>query len=115
MIQDVSRPGQNKDLSAAGGPEDIGQLGLRLRMPGPTKRAPALLARLAAEGRLFEVAPSSEVVWEYGSSFFIQDPQGFGNRLFHTHRYEPDYPWIARRDLDPNRYANMNRLCTRNH
>ena len=68
-----------------------------------------------AEGRLFEVAPNSEVVWEYVSPFFIQDPQGFGNRVFRAHRYEPDYPGIAGRDLDPDRYANMNRLYSGSH
>ena len=68
-----------------------------------------------AEGRLFEVAPNNEVVWEYVSPFFIQDPQGFGNRVFRTHRYGPDYPGITGRDLDPARYPNLNRLYRRNH
>lgn len=62
------------------------------------------------EGRLFEVTPGGEVVWEYVSPFFHQDPQGYANRVFRTHRYGPDYPGLIGQDLDPERYANLNRL-----
>ena len=67
------------------------------------------------EGRLFEVAPNNEVVWEYISPFSLQDPQGYGNRVFRSHRYGPDYPGLAGRDLDPDRYANLNRLYGGSH
>ncbi|MFQ6029002.1 MAG: hypothetical protein ACE5Q6_16095, partial [Dehalococcoidia bacterium] len=63
-----------------------------------------------AEGRLFEVTPGSEVVWEYVSPLFLPDPQGYGNRVFRTRRYGPDFPGLAGRDLDPERYANLNRI-----
>ena len=29
---------------------------------------------------------------------------------FRAHRYGPDYPGLQGRDLDPDRYANLNRL-----
>ena len=63
-----------------------------------------------SEGRLFEVTPGSEVAWEYISPLFLPDPQGYGNRVFRTHRYGPDCPGLTGRDLDPARYANLNRI-----
>jgi len=62
------------------------------------------------EGRLFEVTPRGEVVWEWISPFFMQDPQGYANRIFRAHRYGPDHPALHGRDLDPARYGNLNRL-----
>ena len=61
-------------------------------------------------GRIFEVTPASEVVWEYSSPFFADGQQGVANRVFRAHRYGPDHPALAGRDLDPSRYANLNRL-----
>ena len=67
------------------------------------------------EGRLFEVTPSNEVVWEYISPFFFRDPQGYANRVFRAHRYGPDHPALAGRDLDPARYASLNHLYGGKH
>jgi len=61
-------------------------------------------------GRIFEVNVASEVVWEYISPFFAQGQQGMANRVFRSHRYGPDHPALAGRDLDPTRYGNLNRL-----
>ena len=62
------------------------------------------------EGRMFEVSPKGEVVWEYLSPFFRRDREGFANRIFRAHRYDPDYPGLSGRDLDPARHADLNRL-----
>ena len=61
-------------------------------------------------GRLFEVTPANEVVWEYISPFFAQGQQGFTNGVFRAHRYGPDHPALLGRDLDPSRYSNLNRV-----
>ena len=68
-------------------------------------------------GRIFEVTRSKEIVWEYIYPFFaagrVQTPGAqpdYVNSLFRAHRYGPDYPGLAGRDLDPARYANLNRL-----
>jgi len=68
-------------------------------------------------GRIFEVTANKEVVWEYINPFFTQgQPQASGapgesiNSLFRSHRYGPGFSAFKGRDLDPNRYANLNRL-----
>ena len=63
-----------------------------------------------ANGRLFEVTPSCEVVWEYISPFFAEGNNGVANGVFRAHRYGPDDPALAERDLDPGRFGNLNRL-----
>jgi len=35
---------------------------------------------------------------------------GQANSVFRAHRYGPDHPALAGKDLDPQRYANLNRL-----
>ena len=66
-------------------------------------------------GRIFEVAPSTEIVWEYINPFFVTganraNPTDLSNAVFRAHRYGPDHPALAGKDLDPARYANINRL-----
>jgi outer membrane protein assembly factor BamB len=60
----------------------------------------------AATGRLFEVTPSGEVVWEYVVPQFAEYPDvaarnfkgGAHNSIFKTHRYRPDQiPWLQPR------------------
>ena len=69
-----------------------------------------------APGRLFEVTPRGEVVWEYINPFFVYGKRAGGeemehsNATFRCHRYGPDHPALAGRDLDPARYAALNRL-----
>ena len=65
-------------------------------------------------GRLFEVTAAGQVVWEYVSPFFDQGPQGMANRVFRAHRYGPNHPALAGRDLDPSRYGNLNRMYADN-
>ncbi len=63
-----------------------------------------------ANGRLFEVTPTGEVVWEYISPFFAEGNNGMANGVFRAHRYGPEDPALLGRDLDPNRHSNLNRL-----
>ncbi|HWO72031.1 MAG TPA: aryl-sulfate sulfotransferase [Dehalococcoidia bacterium] len=62
-------------------------------------------------GRVFEVTRRGEVVWEWISPFVNRNPAGMAmSWLFRAHRYEPDHPALAGRDLDPARYRDLNRL-----
>ena len=68
-----------------------------------------------APGRLFEVTPEHDIVWEY-----INPMPGSGRpvvagasntpvSVFRAHRYAPDHPALRGKDLDPGRYADLNR------
>ena len=67
-------------------------------------------------GRFFEVTPRSEIVWEYINPFPVfgrrtgREKAENSNASFRCHRYGADHPALAGRDLDPARYANLNRL-----
>ena len=61
-----------------------------------------------APGRIFEVTTSGEVVWEYLNPFNIIGAQGTSSGVFRAHRYAPDDPSLAGRDLDPARYEELN-------
>jgi hypothetical protein len=70
-----------------------------------------------AAGRIFEVTPSKELVWEYINPVFLggqgptdANPTSINNAVFRAHRYGPDYPGLQGKELDPGRYANINRL-----
>ena len=70
-----------------------------------------------APGRIFEVTPAGEIAWEYINPYLAESgygvgesASGFANSVFRAHRYGPDHPALAGRDLDPARYANRNRL-----
>ena len=65
-----------------------------------------------AHGRLFEVTHRGEIVWEYVNPFFAPDRSGrnLSNATFRVHRYGPEFPGFTGRDLDPARYANLNRV-----
>ena len=66
---------------------------------------------------MFEVTPRGEVVWEYINPFFLYSDAAGGaggteytNATFRCHRYNPDHPALAGRDLDPRRHAGLNRI-----
>ena len=67
-----------------------------------------------AKGQFFEVTRSKKVVWEYINPFYVANPRlgGRVNMVFRAHRYGVDHPALADRDLDPARFANLNRLYT---
>ncbi len=62
-------------------------------------------------GRLFEVTRAGEVVWEWINPFVNNDSRGGPTvSIYRAHRYGPDHPALADRDLDPARFGNLNRL-----
>jgi Arylsulfotransferase (ASST) len=62
-------------------------------------------------GRLFEVTRRHEVVWEWINPFVNANRRGDPSvSVYRAHRYDPDHPAVAGRDLDPRRYAEINRL-----
>ena len=70
-----------------------------------------------APGRAFEVTPDGQIVWEYVNPFLAPgggvaggNPGDMTNSMFRAHRYAPDYSGLSSRDLDPQRYGNLNRL-----
>ena len=67
-----------------------------------------------APGRMFEVTPGKDIVWEYINPFFGRVGVGRAtesvNAVFRAHRYGPEHPGLAGKDLDPARFANLNRL-----
>jgi len=67
-----------------------------------------------SHGRLFEITPRQEIVWEYINPFFVPNPRlgGNHNMMFRAHRYEPDHPALQGKDLDPARYVSLNGVYT---
>ena len=63
-----------------------------------------------APGRIFEVTQSREIVWEYINPFYGDIGGPPQNGVFRAHRYGPDHPALIGKDLDPDRYGNLNRL-----
>lgn len=70
-----------------------------------------------APGRIFEVTPAKDIVWEYINPFVGMSGYGVGgtvsgyaNSVFRAHRYGPDHPALQGKDLDPESHANLNRL-----
>ena len=41
-------------------------------------------------GRLFEVTPEGELVWEYVNPYFNEGPNGLNNRVFRAYRYSAE-------------------------
>ncbi len=61
-----------------------------------------------SHGRLFEVTPDGEIVWEYINPVIAGGPVNQGdaiptgqNAVFRCYRYAADYPGLAGRDLTP--------------
>ncbi len=62
-------------------------------------------------GRLFEVTRAHEVVWEWINPFVNNDSRGEPTvSIYRAHRYDVDHPAFVGRDLDPERFGNLNRL-----
>ena len=66
-------------------------------------------------GRIFEVTPNKEIVWEYINPFFVtganrSNPTDLSGAVFRAHRYGPDHSALEGKNLDPARYANINNL-----
>jgi hypothetical protein len=63
-----------------------------------------------AAGRLFEITSGGEIVWEWVSPFVGNMRGQSYSWIFRAHRYSPEHPALARRDLDPAASSDMNRL-----
>jgi hypothetical protein len=61
-----------------------------------------------ASGRLFEVTPRWETVWEYVSPWILPSRFGPTPVVFRAYRLAKDDPRVAGRDLSPERYAALN-------
>jgi hypothetical protein len=61
-------------------------------------------------GRVFEITPRGETVWEWVTPFVTMNMGHARPWIFRAYRYSPDYPGLAGRVLDPARYAELNRL-----
>jgi len=65
-------------------------------------------------GRFFEVNTTGEIVWEYIVPFYNHrdtlSPYGLSNCTFRCHRYDPDYPGLQGKQLDPDKLDMWNRL-----
>ena len=56
-------------------------------------------------GRIFEVTPDKEIVWEFISPFFeFHEMFGWTSHIFMAHRYGDDYPGLQGKPLDPDRF-----------
>ena len=72
------------------------------------------------KGRLFEITPEGDIVWEYFTAYnqfgaIVQGDNPFGNSTFRAYRYAPDYPAFDGLDLTPGLPVESNPLpfdCT---
>ncbi len=62
------------------------------------------------KGRIFEVTPDCEIVWEYVSPVYLPYHGSYCNWLWRVHRYSPDFPGLKGKDLDPGKLAWVNRV-----
>ena len=64
-------------------------------------------------GRVFEVTPEGEIVWEYISPFYndcYHDSFGRISQLFKAYRYAPDFPGLKDKDLNTKNCEVFNRI-----
>lgn len=59
----------------------------------------------STKGRIFEVTPEKEIVWEFLNPFYIQkERMGRTNYIFRAHRYGYDYAGLKGKDLNPGKF-----------
>ena len=70
-----------------------------------------------ATGRFIEVTMGNQIVWEFINPLFADSGRlvggsadGRANSVFRAHRFAPDSPALRGRDLDLDRYGNLNRI-----
>ena len=70
-------------------------------------------------GRTFEVTQDKEIVWEFINPFYTQtigsvmmenSDLGKNNMVHRATRYAPDYPGLAGKDLNPDRFKVLNQM-----
>lgn len=75
------------------------------RLPGDN-----VLVCEGGSGRLFEITRRGQVVWEFINPFTVMQRGQVSVSVFRAHRYLPDAPALAGRDLNPDRYSDLNRI-----
>ena len=63
-----------------------------------------------SHGRVFEVTPDHDIVWEYVSPYFLPVRDGESNALFRAHRYGPGDSALRGWSPDPDRFAGLKAL-----
>jgi len=63
-----------------------------------------------ATGRVFELTRRGETVWEWITPFSTTTNGRTRAWIFRVHRYAPDFHGLQGRSLDPERFADFNRL-----
>jgi arylsulfotransferase ASST len=63
-----------------------------------------------ASGRVFEVTRRGETVWEWVTPFSTNNQGRVRAWIFRVYRYAPDFPGLRGLALDPQKYADLNRL-----
>jgi hypothetical protein len=63
-----------------------------------------------ASGRLFEVTQECKVVWEFNNPCFAMSRDSLSNATYRAHRYGLDHPAFRGRDMNPDNYAELNRM-----
>src|ERR1051326_2623871 len=63
-----------------------------------------------ASGRVFKITRRGETVWEWVTPFVTTTNERRRAWIFRVHRYAPDFPALHGRSLDPDCYADFNRL-----
>jgi hypothetical protein len=75
------------------------------RLPGGS-----VLICEGATGRLFEVTSKGDIVWEWINPVAHRAPNGaMTNAVFRSYRYALDHPALSGRELNPDRYRELNR------
>lgn len=60
------------------------------------------------KGKIFEVTPDKEVVWEFINPFYLDYPRGgigWTNAVFRSLRYGPDFPAFQGKNLRPDKFG----------
>jgi hypothetical protein len=62
-------------------------------------------------GRIFEVTPERDIVWQFVNPFFAYDERwGHANNVFRAYRYSPDFAGFQGNTLSPEKHAWVSRL-----
>jgi hypothetical protein len=61
-------------------------------------------------GRIFEITRRGETVWEWISPFTTLRRGQPSPAIFRSHRYLPEHPALADKELDPHKHADINRM-----
>lgn len=62
-------------------------------------------------GRIFEITPEKELVWEFINPFYFDHHvYGRNNMIFRAYRYGPDYPGLEGKKLNHKKFEALNKI-----